>query len=114
MSAILIERIRKSRQISIKIGELTLTCRRPTDLEMLELRGKEIKQGDILTRFVEGWEGMRELDLVPGGTGAPVPFSPELFAEWVADRPQSWGPICNAVIDGYRKHEADLEESLKN
>lgn len=114
MSKILIDLIRRARQVNVKVGSITLICRRPTDLEMLEMRGKDVRQGDLLTRFVVGWEGVTELDLVPGGTGAEVPFSPDLFAEWVADHPASWGPITEAVVEGYKAHEQALETSAKN
>jgi len=78
------------------------------------MRSEKVTQADILTRFVDGWEGMKELDLVPGGTGAAVEFSPALFAEWVADHPESWGTISDAVVSGYKQHEAALEEATKN
>lgn len=114
MSQALIERIRKARQIAVKVGEITLTCRRPTDLEMLEMRIEKVTQGDILKRFVEGWDGIKELDLVPGGTGVKVEFSRELFAEWVSDHPESWAIITDAVVQGYKQHESALENSAKN
>lgn len=114
MSANLIERIKKARQTTVKIGEITLICRRPTDLEMLEMRTDKVTQGYILKRFVDGWEGMKEVDLVPGGTGDAAPFSPELFAEWVSDHPESWATISDAVVQGYKQHEATLEASAKN
>ncbi len=114
MSQNLIERIKKARQTTVKVGEITLICRRPTDLEMLEMRSAKITQGDILKRFVDGWENVKEVDLVPGGTGDAVPFSTELFAEWVSDHPESWKTISDAVVQGYKNHEAILEASAKN
>lgn len=114
MSANLIERIKKARQITVKIGDKTLICRRPTDLEMLEMRVEKVTQGDILKRFVDGWEGFTEIDLVPGGTGVTVEFSKELFAEWVADHPESWTTISDAVVQGYKRHEEALEAAAKN
>lgn len=114
MSANLIERIKKARQTTVQVGGITLTCRRPTDLEMLEMRLEKVSQGDILKRFVDGWAGVKEVDLVPGGGGEAVPFSAELFAEWVSDHPGSWNAITEAVVQGYKKHEEELEAAAKN
>jgi hypothetical protein len=110
----LIDRIKKARQTIVKVGEITLICRRPTDLEMLEMRQDKISQGDILKRFVDGWEGVTEVDLVPGGTSVAAPFSRELFAEWVSDHPESWAAITEAVVSEYKKHESELESAAKN
>lgn len=61
----LIERIKKARQSTVDLGNgKSLIVRRPTDLEMLEMRGIKVTQGDILKRFVEGWDGFKEVDLV--------------------------------------------------
>jgi len=76
--------------------------------------GGKMAQRDILIKFVDGWSGVTELHLVPGGTTDPVPFSTEVFAEWVADNTDAWGPICNAVVEGYTRHQASLEETAKN
>ena len=114
MSQTLIERIKKARQTSVQVGKFTLICRRPTDLEMLEMRTGKVTQSEILTRFVDGWDGFKEIDLVPGGTDIAVAFTPELFAEWVADHPDCWGAISDAVVQGYKLHEAALEAAAKN
>lgn len=115
MSQSLIEKIRRARESTVSAGGLKFTVRRPTDLEMLDIqRAGAVSQGDILARFVTGWEGVKELDLVPGGVGVPVAFDAALFAEWIADRPDLWAPLTNAVVDSYKQHEARLAEESKN
>lgn len=114
MAKSLIERIRAARQTTVQVGDITLICRRPTNLEMLEMRTEKVTQSDILKRFVDGWEGMTELHLTSGGTSEPVEFSRELFAEWVSDHPEAWGVITEAVVQGYKAHEEKLEEAAKN
>lgn len=114
MSA-LIERIRRARESVVEASGFKFTVRRPTDLEMIDIQaGGLVSQGDILKRFVTGWDDVKELDLVPGGTGLPVPFDTGLFGEWVADRPDLWGPLTDAVISAYQRHREALEESRKN
>lgn len=109
----LIERIRRARETVVEASGFEFTVRRPTDLEMLELQGSNPKQGDLLTRFVIGWGKVKELDIVPGGTDAPVPFEAALFAEWIADRPDLWNPITESIVTSYRAHKERLAESAK-
>lgn len=114
MSANLIERIKKARQTTVKVGEIIIICRRPTPLERAEMTGGKIMMREVLTKFVDGWENVKEVDLVPGGTGEAVPFSAELFSEWVSDHPESWGVISDAVVQGFKRHEEALELAAKN
>ncbi len=113
MSKELVSRIRAARQSSVDLGNgKSLICRRPTNLEMLEMSGKAT-QGQILTKFIDGWSGFTELDLVPGGTGAEAKFDAELFAEWVADNPFSWPLISDAIVTAYQAHEKSLADAVK-
>lgn len=114
----LIEKIRKSRQSVVQHGAWDFTVTRPTDMDMLDLqsatRTNRVTQGELLKRFVIGWEGVNETDVIPGGSGVPVAFSADLFAEWIADRPYLWEALTEAIINGYKAHELALERSAKN
>lgn len=113
MSKLIIERLRRARQSQVPSGGRCFTVRRPTDLEMYELSGR-MDQRELLTRFVIDWGAMPEMDLVPGGGPDPVPFSPELWAEWIADHPEHWDAITDGVVAAYSAHKATREETAKN
>jgi hypothetical protein len=112
MSKILIEKIRRARELGVEAGGFKFTVRRPTDLEIAGM--SEMTQSEILRRFVIGWDGVKEVDLVPGGTGDMVPFESELFMEWIADRPALWGPLAQAAVSSYAAHRQKLEDEAKN
>jgi hypothetical protein len=113
MSAHLIEKLKKSRETQVEAGGKRFTVRRPTDLEVMEMRGQALKQGDIMERFVIGWPDMQEIDIIPGGSAVPVPFSTELFMEWVADKAELWAPLTQAILSAYEAHQTQVEEQLK-
>ena len=113
MSAALIAKIRKARETKVKVEKFTFTIKRPTDLEMLELSAQRLKQVDILEGYVINWEGVTEIDIVSSGTDVAAVFSRELFAEWIADQPQLWGPITEAIVDAYQKHQDVVAEAKK-
>lgn len=110
----LAERIKQARQTRVPSGEFTFIITRPTDLEMLEMRGVKIKQRDILDHFVVGWVDMKESDLVNGGTADLVEFNQEIWSEWIADHPEHWTPLTNAILDAYKQHEIEMENVTKN
>lgn len=111
----LIEKIRKARESRLTVGDFTLTIRRPTDLESVEMRytgNREAVCG--VSRFVVDWHGVRELDIAPGGTDKEVPFDSDLFAVWIEDQPKLWEPLINGVLDAYKLHAAKHEADAKN
>lgn len=113
MSKALIDRLRRARQTRVPSQGRNFTVRRPTDLEMTTLFG-QLDQREVLARFVIDWHDITEMDLVPGGGPDPVPFSTDLWVEWIADHPEHWEDLSNAVIAAYREHQASREAAAKN
>jgi hypothetical protein len=112
MSQALIEKIRKAREITIYAGGHGFTVRRPTDLEAATLRGRKVDLGEFFKQFVVGWQGVKEIDIYSGGDPVDAPFSPELFAEFIADRPNLWAPLQTAIITAYESHIKKMDDSL--
>lgn len=111
MSQILIDKIKKEREVVLEIDGIKMTARRPTHLEMAEMEGNEVSIRDLLRRFVIGWE-MTEIQLFPGGTPKAVPFSTDLFMTWVEDKPSFWTPTINAITQSYKAHKDRIEAEL--
>lgn len=111
MSALL-NKLRKAREQIVEVGGFKFTIRRPTDLEMIEL-GAHGSSARLLP-FVVGWEGVKELDIIPGGDPTPAPFDADVCADWLSDRPDLWGEIASEIVGSYRKHCKDLEALAKN
>lgn len=111
MSA-LSQRIRSARELRVEAGGRTFIVRRPTDLDMLKLAGTN--DPAQMLRFVVGWEGVTDADLIPGSAGLEVPFDADACAEWLADRPDLLGPIIDRLVDAYEQHRQALEDAGKN
>lgn len=67
-----------------------------------------------LLRYVVGWQGVQEIHLVPGGSAVDVPWTDEVGREFLADRPDLWAPIVDAVLATYTEHVAALDDAAKN
>ncbi len=107
----LIEKMRKARQRQVEAGGFQFTVRRPTDLEAVRL-GKAGTQE--LLDYVTDWSGVQEIHLIPGGNAVEVAWTQDLCREFLADRPDLWTPIIEAVLAAYGAHVAALEADAKN
>lgn len=114
MSKELVARIRRNREITVAVGKFRFTAMRPTDVEMVGLHRGDAAFSEIAQKFVTGWSGVTEDDVVGGGTADEIPFNADLWTEWCADRPDFWALISNAVLDAYRAHAEKLAGAEKN
>lgn len=110
----LVEKMRKAREVRVPVGDKAFIIRRPTALEMIELRQSAQARGRAVLPFVVGWENVTSLDLMPGGDAGPVAFDAGVAAEWLTDRLDLLQPVADAVFKAYQDHEDKLEAAKKN
>jgi hypothetical protein len=111
MSA-LAEKIRKSREKLVPVGGFDFTIRRPTDMDMMEF--SRSRNPADLVQFIVGWDKVKELDLLPGGDGHPVPFDADACSEWLADRTDLMVPLVEAITESYQEYKQRQESAAKN
>jgi len=102
---LLLARLKKSRQSTLKIGEYTFTVRRPTAFEAANLFADNPTQFDIARDFVDGWDGVKDADLVPSGGNDAAEFERVLWGEWLADRVEFWEPIFDHVVKSFTDYK---------
>jgi len=111
----LADKIRRARESSFQLGDVTIRIRRPTDLQAMGMHYATLEDGVAgVSKFVIDWSGVNEVDLIPGGNPTPVPFDPEDFVEWISDKPEHWKPLINGVLQAYKLHRKELDAELKN
>lgn len=112
MANALVEKLRKARESLVEVGGYQFTIRRPTDLEAQRLR-LAVSSGDLIP-YVVGWSKVTQADLIPGGDPHPLPFDPEVCAEWLADRIDLLGPLVEKIVESYKAHSQAIGEAEKN
>jgi len=108
----LVDKLRKAREARVLAGGHTFIVRRPTALELIEIQSQP--RGRAILPFVIGWEGVKELDLIPGGDPHPLAFDADVCAEWLTDRLDLLGPVADGIFEECAKHVAALEAERKN
>lgn len=108
----LANKIRKAREQVVEAGGFKFTIRRPSDVEMMELG----RSGPVsrLFPYIVGWDGVKEIDVIPGGSPTVLPFDADVCKEWLSDRPDLLTPVMEQITQSYRDHVTALQDSKKN
>ena len=97
MAKTLAEKIKESRQISVKVGDVTFTARRATVEEMYRYAHEMTSDAEIARRHTLNWDGVKESDLIEDGSADLVPFDKSIFDDVIGDNREWWTFISNAV-----------------
>ena len=108
----LVDKLRRARETRVEAGGFTFVCLRPTGLDVAEMSA--VSRGRAILPYVIGWEGVRELDLIPGGDPHPVEFDADVCAAWLADRLDILAPLAEAVFGAYTAHLKAIAEQKKS
>jgi len=108
----LLERLRAARETWARLsGDIEICIRRPTDLDLALHRSRDAAAW--LRETVCDWRGVRELDIIPGGSGKPAPFDAVVCIEWLADRPADFLAAWSAwqsMVEAHLAARADVEK----
>ena len=112
----LAEKLRSARESQVPVGGHGFTLRRPTELEMIEIRMSDQGRGRAVLPFVVGWDlTVTALAMgIPGGDAHPVAFDPALRDEWLTDRLDLLQPLADALFAAVAARTAKLEDAKKN
>lgn len=134
-----IEKLQKARQSNVEVGDKVFIISRPTPMQAMDwligVDGDPLSPDDIqqfiaqnfslrnqawrrialqaIDRFVVGWQGVNEIDLIPGGTGIALAWDRELFMEWVQDYPDIITQLGYAIFESWIRYlnaQGELEK----
>lgn len=87
-----------------------------TDVDAVAGKATWVCELSHVCKYVDGWEGFTEADLIGASVGAedPVPFSSELFAVWIEDNVLVKQKLANAILREVVDYITSRESSAKN
>jgi hypothetical protein len=112
MMGVLADKFNKAREGRVAVKGHTFIYLRPTWEEAQRIPGPSA--GERLLSHVIGWDGVNEIDLIPGGDPPPVPFDAEACRLWLSDRPDLAGEVAESIMKSYAAHLERLGAALKN
>jgi len=107
------EKIRKSREITIKVDGITFTGVRATFDEYAKYVNNSTYNGDVAKNHITGWDGVKESDILDDGSEKVILFDKEIFDEIIVDKPEWSGPIVKELFDRARNGKAARAENEK-
>lgn len=113
MAKTLGERIKEARQIEIKVGEITFLARRATYEEYLTYIINKTTDPAISRIHVRGWAGVKEKDLIEGGSDEQVPFDKAIFDDVIGDHQEWWTFIADRVNNQALESATEKADSKK-
>lgn len=108
------EKIRAARRIEIKVGEVTFTGTRATPEQFSRYATMNSTDAEVCRAHIDGWAGVKESDLIDGGTKDQVKFSREDFSEAIGDKPEWYKPIVSEILkDAQERFQKRAENEKK-
>lgn len=121
---VLLAQLRKRREKKVDLGDgKSVTFHRPPESEMAALlfgdgtKERTITVGlDQVRKYVVGWSGFTEADLLGAGVGSsdPVDFSADLWAEVCSDDMGWINQIAEAILKSVVDHWSAKDAVAKN
>ena len=117
MAIDLVAKLREARRsrVEVRPGKW-VSFLRPAETEMGPIIQRRALEFDDVYRYVCGWDGFTEADLLGPELGVqdPVPFSSDVFAEYARDNIYLVSAVGNAIADSvvaFLKKRADVEKN---
>lgn len=103
-------------------AELSVCLRRPTELDLAELRRAEsgsfakVTLADTVCKSAVDWRGFTEAELLGASIGSsdPLPFDTDLWTEVVLDHAEWLGTCIGHIVEQLVSHSKAREEQQKN
>lgn len=107
------ERMRKAREFTREVGGIKLVMRRPSRMEYARYQADKVPIVELAKRYVIGWEGVTEADLVPSGGSDVVAFDADAWHELLAERQDLWS-VGEIIEQEFWSHWDKAEERAGN
>jgi hypothetical protein len=108
------DKIRQGRVLKLKFEHMTFHCKRPTYEQVGQCFAQEASDAEVARRFVVGWEGVRESDLLKGEPDTEVAFDRELFELASGDMKDAMIFLGKELLTAAMKYHGVEEDLLKN
>lgn len=108
------DKLRAARRIEIKVGDITFKGNRATPEEFSRYVNQSTTDSQVCRVHIDGWENVKESDLIDGGSDTSVKFGREDFSEAIAEKPEWYRPIVAEILRDAQERFMLRAENEKN
>ena len=107
-------KLRAARRIEIKIGDISFFGTRATPEQFSRYATQSTTDSDVCRVHIDDWKGVKECDLIEGGSKEPVKFNQDDFFEAIAEKPEWYKPIVTEILRDAQERFKKKAENEKN
>ena len=93
------DKLRAARKIEIKVGDITFYGTRATPEQFSRYATQASTDAEVCRVHIDGWSGVKESDLIDGGSDEVIKFSREDFSEAIGEKPDWYKPIVSKILE---------------
>lgn len=109
----LADKIAESRKLTAEVGDIKLYFRRATVEEYVKYCDTGITNAEVARYHITGWDGVKESDIVDGGSNEKIPFDKKIFCDIIGDRPEWYSAIILNIADYAKKRIQEMSANEK-
>ncbi len=109
----LADKLRAARRIEIKVGDLTFSGTRATPEQFSRYATNSATDAEVCRLHIDDWSGVKESDLIDGGSKEAIKFNREDFSEAIADKPEWYKPIVAEILKDAQERFSKRAENEK-
>lgn len=111
----LADRIREQRRVEIKIDDITLYASRATDAQAISYVQNATPDLDVISKHITGWTGVKERDVIEGGSEELIDFDHEVFMLGIGDRIDWIKPCIEKIfIEPWERLQKKIDTEKKS
>ena len=107
------DKLRAARRIEIKVGDITFTGTRATPEQFSRYATQASTDAEVCRVHIDGWSGVKESDLIEGGSKEAIKFNRDDFSEAIADKPEWYRPIVADILKDAQERFTKRAENEK-
>lgn len=93
------DKLRAARKIDIKVGDITFHGTRATPEQFSRYATNASTDAEVCRLHIDGWTGVKESDLIDGGSDEVIKFSRDDFSEAISEKPDWYKPIVSKILE---------------
>jgi len=108
------DKLRAARRIEIKVGEFTFFGTRATPEQFSRYATMQSTDAEVCRIHIDDWVGVKESDLIEGGSKEIKKFSRDDFSEAIGEKVEWYKPIVAEILkDAQERFEARQKNEKK-
>jgi hypothetical protein len=107
------DKLRAARRIEIKVGDITFFGTRATPEQFSRYATQQSTDADVCRAHIDDWAGVKECDLIDGGSKEALKFNRDDFSEAIGDKVDWYKAIVAEILKSAQERFTERTKNEK-